>query len=408
MAGLAETMAHLLRQKRHWQKLSAAAANTAPLSPAGGRLTETVGFGADPGNLRMLSYRPAGLQPGAPLVVVLHGCTQSAEGYAHGAGWLTLADKYGFAVLAPEQRQANNPNRCFNWFQPEDFRRGSGEAASIRAMIDHVVREHGLDPARVFVTGLSAGGAMAAAMLAAYPEVFAAGAVVAGLPYGTAHNVQEALDSMFQGRSRPAAEWGGLVRQASPHTGRWPRVSIWHGNADATVVPGNAEQLVRQWTNVHGLEASRFSEDKVDGHKRRVWRDAAGRVLVESYTIGGLGHGTPIAAGSGAESYGEPGAFILEAGISSSYRIAQFWHLTEIPATAASEVGVPEQAEPRATPEPPKVIALPPRLPQPAAPASEQPEPADEDDAVRRAGRGGIDPGAVITRALKAAGLIKG
>ena len=108
--------------------------------------------------------------------------------------------------------------------------------------------------ARVFITGLSAGGAMTSAMLAAYPEVFAAGAIIAGLPYGTAGNVQQAFESMFQGRSHTAKEWGDLVRRASTHRGPWPRVSIWHGDLDATVKPVNADSLVQQWTDVHGID----------------------------------------------------------------------------------------------------------------------------------------------------------
>ena len=122
MPGVGETLARLKR------------ARSTPLSgsPTHGRMTLVPAFGDDPGALRMLTYLPANLPPGAPLVVVLHGCTQRAEAYASTAGWLTLADRLGFAVIAPEQSTANNPNRCFNWFQPGDVVRGGGEAASLR------------------------------------------------------------------------------------------------------------------------------------------------------------------------------------------------------------------------------------------------------------------------------------
>ena len=186
--------------------------------------------------------------------MVLHGCGQTAAGYDHGAGWSTLARRYGFALLFPEQQRSNNPNGCFNWFEPGDTRRDGGEAASIRAMVDRMVRDHGIDRDRVFITGLSAGGAMTSAMLACYPEVFAGGAIIAGLPYGAAGNVQQAFESMFQCPSRPAREWGDLVRSASPrHNGPWPRVSVWHGSADTTVVPSNAREILeavdrRAWT----------------------------------------------------------------------------------------------------------------------------------------------------------------
>ena len=167
-------------------------------------LKEMHSAGSNPGNLRMFAHVPDDLADNAALVVVLHGCTQTAPGYDYGAGWSTLADRYGFAVLVPEQQRSNNPNGCFNWFLPEDTQRGRGEAASIRQMVETMVREKGIDPRRVFITGLSAGGAMTSVMLACYPEVFAGGAIVAGLPYGAASNVQQAFESMLQCPSRPA------------------------------------------------------------------------------------------------------------------------------------------------------------------------------------------------------------
>ncbi|HEY6831253.1 MAG TPA: PHB depolymerase family esterase, partial [Pseudolabrys sp.] len=177
-------------------------------------LKEMHSAGPNPGNLRMFAYVPDDLADNPALVVVLHGCTQTASGYDYGAGWSTLADRYGFALLVPEQQRSNNPNGCFNWFLPEDTQRGRGEAASTRDMVETMVREKGIDPRRVFITGLSAGGAMTSVMLACYPEVFAGGAIVAGLPYGAASNVQQAFESMLQCPSRPAREWGGLVRGA--------------------------------------------------------------------------------------------------------------------------------------------------------------------------------------------------
>lgn len=188
-------------------------------APPGG-LREATPTGSNPGALRMFRYVPAGLPDRSPLVVVLHGCLQTASGYEYGAGWSTLADRYGFALLVPEQQRANNPNTCFNWFVPGDTSRGRGEALSIREMVEQMVVEHGLDHQRVYVTGLSAGGAMTSAMLAAYPEIFAGGAIVAGLPYGAATNAQEAFQSMLQSPARPARVWGDLVRSASQHAGR--------------------------------------------------------------------------------------------------------------------------------------------------------------------------------------------
>ncbi|MEO6341367.1 MAG: PHB depolymerase family esterase, partial [Caulobacteraceae bacterium] len=165
--------------------------NSSWLDPsAGGKLRQVADFGVNPGGLAMFTHVPETLPANAPLVVVLHGCGQSAAAYDRGAGWSTLADRFGFVVLAPEQNRTKHLNGCFNWFLPGDTTRGGGEAASIRQMVAHAVATHGLDPQRVYVTGLSAGGGMTSAMLAAYPEVFAGGAIIAGLPYGAASTVQ--------------------------------------------------------------------------------------------------------------------------------------------------------------------------------------------------------------------------
>ena len=161
-------------------------------------------FGSNPGNLGAWYHVPTSASENAPLVVVLHGCTQNAAAYDHGSGWSELAEEQGFVVLLPEQRAANNPTLCFNWFEPADTRRGSGEPLSIIQMIDALVAQEGLNPARVFITGLSAGGAMTSVMLATYPEKFAGGAVVAGLPYGAAHGVSAALERM-RGHGIPSA-----------------------------------------------------------------------------------------------------------------------------------------------------------------------------------------------------------
>jgi len=364
-------------------------------------------FGADPGNLRMLTYVPEALPDAAPLVVVLHGCKQTAAGYDAGAGWSVLADRFGFALLLPEQRPANNANSCFNWFLPEDTTRGSGEAASIRAMVEQMIVTHRLDRRRVFVTGLSAGGAMTNVMLATYPDVFAGGAIIAGLPYGVARNVQEAFEAMFQQADRSGGDLGALIRRASRHRGPWPRVSIWHGDADATVIPANADALEKQWTDVHGVPLQAGESDVVDGYPRRVWRDAQGRAVVESYTITGMAHGTPIAAGHAEHALGEAMPFILEAGISSSYRIAQFWGLAEpSPGRATQPRTTAAATEPRATAAAPQSDGP---LQEPEAAAALRERPPQPGSAGRRPTSRvlPVDPQKVIQNALRAAGLLK-
>jgi poly(3-hydroxybutyrate) depolymerase len=196
-------------------------------------------------------------------------------------------------------------------------------------MIETMVREKHIDPRRIFVTGLSAGGAMTSVMLACYPEIFAAGAIIAGLPYGAASNVQQAFQGMLQCPSRPAKDWGDLLRTAAPqHKGPWPRVSVWHGNADKTVIPSNAREIIKQWTDVHGLSAVPSKEDTVDDYPRQVWLNEDGEEAVESYTITHMAHGTPLATGDADFECGAAGPFLLEVGISSSFHIAKFFGLT--------------------------------------------------------------------------------
>lgn len=291
-----------------------------------GRLSELAAFAPNPGNLRALVYRPDGLAPGAPLVVVLHGCTQTAGGYDRGSGWSELADRHGFTLLYPEQTRANNPNLCFNWFVPSDARRGRGEARSIRAMIASLGETHAIDPSRVFVTGLSAGGAMTAVMLASYPDVFAGGAVIAGLPFATANTLPEALERMRGGGGMSTAQLSAIAAAGAPVRGRPPILSVWHGSADHVVAPSNADAIVAQWRGLHRAGEAPARTEMVDGHRRRTWSDAAGRAVIEQYDIAGMGHGVPLSTG-GANGVGEAGAHMFETSISSTRHIARFWGL---------------------------------------------------------------------------------
>ncbi|HET6859021.1 MAG TPA: PHB depolymerase family esterase [Streptomyces sp.] len=292
-------------------------------------LVKVAGFGANPGGLSMYVYRPASM-PAAPAVVVaLHGCTQSAQVYADNSGLAEFADRHGFLLVLAETASVNNANKCFNWFQPGDTRRGQGEAASIRQMVAHAGAAYGADPDRTYVTGLSAGGAMTSAMLAAYPEVFRAGAVVAGVPSGCAGDVLTAFMCMNPGVDRTPAAWAQSVRNARPgHTGPWPRVAIWHGDNDATVVPKNAGELRDQWTAVHGHDQSPDRTSTIGAATRREQYLAAdGTVAVEVNRVPGIAHGTPVDPGGGAEQCGRTGTANFIDSICSSYWITGFFGL---------------------------------------------------------------------------------
>ncbi len=309
----------------------AAAMDKTPLAPGG--LTEISEFGSNPGDLRMY-LRPApetlsSTGNRAPLVIALHGCSQDAASFDYGFGWSTLADRYGFALLMPEQQFSNNPNSCFTWYLPGDTRRGRGEAMSIKEMISYAVERLELDPSRVFIAGLSAGGAMTTVMLANYPEVFAGGAVFAGLPYGGARSLQDAIQSMSQGREGTGEQWSDYVFTATQHRGAWPKVSVWHGTADYVVNPKNADDILKQWTHVHGLPAEPHHEHEFSGQQRRVWRNVSGEDVIESITISGMGHGIPLHADNDGERFGNVSAFHFDVGLSAGASVAKFWGIAD-------------------------------------------------------------------------------
>src|SRR4051794_28471403 len=323
---------------------------------------QVAGFAPNPGNLLMFEHVPDGLARGASLVVALHGCTQSAREFGDDSGWAGLAERRRFALLLPQQQEANNADLCFDWFRDGDNHRDRGEAASIRAMVDRMVADHGLDPRRVFVTGLSAGGAMAAVMLAAYPEAFVGGEIVAGVPYGCASTEgqpvlaaqrQAFLANPLLGEAAWAAyacgitragplpirltpfdrepgAWGDLFREAgAPTPPVWPRVSLWQGDADPTVHPTNLRELLDQWTAVEGIDEVPDREEATAAYRHREFADAAGEVRVETYELPGMGHAVPVDPGSGPAQCGRVADHFADQDVCAAFRIARFWGLID-------------------------------------------------------------------------------
>ena len=285
-------------------------------------------FGSNPGKLLMQTYAPPTLNAGRPLIVVLHGCGQSARTFAADTGWIALADEFRLALLLPEQIRDNNPGTCFNWFRAADTQRGSGEAMSIRQMVRTAVKRFGSDPRRIYVVGFSAGGGMAVALLAAYPAVFAAGRVVAGMPVGSASSAAGAVLRMRHadiGRTRQAL--ANDVRSVSGSAMRksWPRLSIWQGQRDRTVDPGNAEVLAKQWGALQGLDAEPTSDRTKSGARQREWGQPNRPPAVELWTIAALGHGFPV--DNTAPASGRAGAWVIDGGLCAARLIAAFWGL---------------------------------------------------------------------------------
>ncbi|MFJ2308993.1 PHB depolymerase family esterase [Streptomyces sp. NPDC087846] len=308
--------------------LSTAAA-VRPAAAAGG-LQQVTGFGSNPGNLQMYAYVPSALPANAPLVVALHGCTQTANDYYTSSGWPKYADLWGFAVVFPQTTAANNPLSCFGWFDPAEDGRGRGEAASVVQMVEYAKQRYGSDGHRVYVTGLSAGGGMTADLLAAYPDVFAGGSVASGLPAQCATSQAGASGCQTGPQKLTPAQWGDKVRGAHPgYAGPWPRVAIWQGTADYTVYPANATALRDQWTDVWGIGQTPSATDGLPGGTTRsVYDDASGNPAVVTYSVAGMGHGLAVSPGSGTENCGATGAYFLNA-LCSAYHTGVFWGLDQ-------------------------------------------------------------------------------
>jgi len=305
------------------------------------------GFGPNPGELDMYIYAPDGHQPHSTLVVALHGCAQKAADFDDETGLTAFADTLKFVLLFPEQRQENNDKRCFNWFQSEHNKKYHGESGSIRNMIQYVIDNYQVDSSRIFVLGLSAGGSMTAVLMANYPEMFQGGAIVAGTPYecnnpsfftwaswwflnvwfGDAAAASYACGLFnYAPTRRPSKVWGDFVRASSGVTPtRWPRVSLWQGGTDNIVNPGNQKELVKQWTNVFGIDQIPDRVDVVNNIRHSVYRDLSGTPRLETYEIAGFDHAIAIDPGTGPAQCGKIAPYVKDANICSSLKILEFW-----------------------------------------------------------------------------------
>lgn len=245
------------------------------------------------------SYRDEPL----PLIVMLHGCTQDADDFAAGTRMNTLAEAHGFMVAYPIQPQGANTSKCWNWFKPMDQQRDQGEPSLVAGITREVMAQHKVDAHRVYIAGLSAGGAMAAIMAQRYPDLYAAAGVHSGLPVGCAHDLPSALAAMRGGKTKAKS---GKVRCANGIDTSTPQcpLIVFHGDADATVHHVNATELVRGFT-VNGAAAEDPSSSNTGARKHTVRRMTSPKgIPAELWTI----HGGPHAwsGGSSNGSYTDP------------------------------------------------------------------------------------------------------
>ncbi len=236
----------------------------------------------------------AGERP-LPLVVMLHGCTQDPDDFALGTRMNELARRDGWFVLYPAQSRQANPQRCWNWFKHSHQQRGRGEPALLAAMTQHIMVQHGIDATRVYVAGLSAGGAMAAILGEAYPEIYAAVGVHSGLASGAASDLPSALAAMRSGGASTSTQG----RQGPP-------TIVFHGDADATVHPDNGEHVFNASVRMESGKAEVEREHPARGrsYTRRVHRSPGGEVLAEHWLVHGSGHAW--SGGSPQGSYTDP------------------------------------------------------------------------------------------------------
>ncbi|MDP3500420.1 MAG: PHB depolymerase family esterase [Myxococcales bacterium] len=263
-------------------------------------LDAVTGFGSNPGNLLMYRFVPTGLARGRPLVVLLHGCGETATSFSTSSGFEAQATQRQFALVLPQQQFLNNVQTCFNWFEAGNQRRDSDELLSIKQMVDRMVTDVGSDPQQVFIAGFSAGAAQVTNLLATSPDRFRAGAIAAGISFkctetvfGASSCLSGGSPSNTDGGTRTTAERAEDVRRAFPtFTGLYPRVAVWQGASDLFVSPPSAAALVNQWTAVHGIDQTADGTQPItSGGTRTFFRASAGSVaLVELNEVPGLGH----------------------------------------------------------------------------------------------------------------------
>ncbi len=312
-------------------------------------LTPVSSFGSNPGSLNMYTYVPTGISSPAALVVAMHGCTETAAIYAAQSGWDKLADRHKFYMVYPEQISANNSSMCFNWFDATDQSRSQGEALSIKQMVDYMKSHYSIDTTKIFVTGLSAGAGMTSVMLAAYPEIFNKGAIMAGLPYKAATSSATAGNAMYGWVTKTPAQWSALVKNENPsYTGPFPHAAIFHGTSDLVVNINNATELIKQWTDLNNADQTADSTNtSFQGNslvEETIYNDNANKPVVYYYKITSMGHGISLDTGSCPRQGGTTGTYALEEHFNSTYQAAHFFNILKNPYSITGAIQVNENA----------------------------------------------------------------
>ncbi|MEV6692058.1 PHB depolymerase family esterase [Micromonospora sp. NPDC051196] len=287
--------------------LTALAALSIPTPASAASLTEVTNFGANPSNLRMYLYVPDRVAPRPGLLVAIHYCTGTGPALHSGTRFAALADQYGYIVIYPSVTRSS---QCFDVSSPQALRRGGGsDPVGIMSMVDHVRARYSVDPGRIFATGVSSGAMMTNVMLGLYPDVFAAGAAFAGVPFGcfATTNGSEWNSECANGQVvRTPQQWGDLVRNAYPgYSGTRPRMQIWHGTNDDILRYPNFGEQVKQWTNVHGRsQTPTYTDSPQAGYTRTRYGGTGDNAPVEAISMQGVSHNLPVDAAQAIRFFG--------------------------------------------------------------------------------------------------------
>jgi poly(hydroxyalkanoate) depolymerase family esterase len=270
-----------------------ASASARPQAVPTAQLTEVTDFGSNPSNLRMYVYVPDAVTANPAVVVAVHYCTGSGPAMYSGTEFASLADRHGYIVVYPSVTRSS---KCFDVSSPQALRRGGGsDPVGIKSMVDWVVRTYDADTSRIFATGISSGAMMTNVLLGDYPDVFAAGAAYAGVPFGcfATTDGSEWNSACANGTvTRTPQAWGDLVRGAYPgYSGPRPRMQLWHGTEDDTLRYPNFGEEIKQWTNVLGVPQTPAATDTPQPNWTRTRYGGTGdRAPVEAISLRGVGH----------------------------------------------------------------------------------------------------------------------
>ncbi len=278
----------------------------------------------------MYVYKPIDNDMEVPLVVVLHGCAQTATEMAEQSGWNTLADSNNFMVLYPQQKVENNLNKCFNWYENMDISKNDGESATIREMIQYAIQNYDIDPSKIFISGMSAGGAMTNVLLANYPDLFDSGAILSGIPFKAANDLTTAYAAMQGKIEKTNEEWVTSISNNNlNYDGEYPKVVIVHGIDDPFVNVKNAEIIEMQWKVIHKIESEPTIIPEFNGNpdiaKTTYFKNNCS--VIVKYEINNLGHAMSVDPGTEKQQGGNIARFAVDKNFHTTYWVAKFFEL---------------------------------------------------------------------------------